>query len=295
MERYTALSGGEDVNIPSTIEVTDPASGDLFTEVAAGRTEELDASVAEAHAARGRGASTPPSARSRLLGRLRELIMDHRPLGAELESRATGKPLRQALADAEVSARYVEFYGGVLETVTGDTHGGISESPHLHSGPAFRRNRPYHAVELSTSDRCSYSGARLRRGQLRRHEASGGHTIGPHRAGPPGPRSRIPSGRTQRGVRHRQKGRRRIRLAPEALPICPSPAHRKLAVPKPLRPSRTTFPSCSSWAASHRTSFSAMLAWIGPSSSSAPRSCRTPARPARQPPGCSLSVPSTTG
>lgn len=40
---------------------------------------------------------------------------------AELESRDTGKPLRQASTDAEVAARYFEFYADTVEALYGDT------------------------------------------------------------------------------------------------------------------------------------------------------------------------------
>lgn len=121
MERYPALIGGEDVDTAATISVLDPATEEVFAEVAGGAGAEVDAAVSAARRACRGWATTPPAARARLLRRLAQLIADEGGSLAALESRDTGKPLRQARADVNVAARYFEFYASAVESLFGDT------------------------------------------------------------------------------------------------------------------------------------------------------------------------------
>jgi len=59
--------------------------------------------------------------RGRLLTRLGLLVERHAEELAALESRDTGKPLRQGHADVTATMRYYEFYGGAADKLHGDT------------------------------------------------------------------------------------------------------------------------------------------------------------------------------
>jgi aldehyde dehydrogenase (NAD+) len=59
--------------------------------------------------------------RSRLLMRLASLVDTHREELARLESRDTGKPLKQGRADAQALSRYFEYYAGAADKLHGQT------------------------------------------------------------------------------------------------------------------------------------------------------------------------------
>jgi aldehyde dehydrogenase (NAD+) len=124
--RYRAVIGGEDVDSDETIEVVDPATGEVLAEVAAAGKADIDAAVQAATAAFGGWSATSPAARARILRRVGDLILERRQSLGELECRDTGKPLKQALADVDTSARYFEFNAGAVEALYGDT---LSTSP----------------------------------------------------------------------------------------------------------------------------------------------------------------------
>jgi aldehyde dehydrogenase (NAD+) len=63
----------------------------------------------------------PAVERGRLLTRLGLLVERHAEELAALESRDTGKPLRQGRADVTATMRYYEFYGGAADKLHGDT------------------------------------------------------------------------------------------------------------------------------------------------------------------------------
>src|SRR3546814_3732122 len=62
-----------------------------------------------------------PAERSRLLLRVASALLEQQELLAQIESRDTGKPLKQARADAAAVARYFEFYAGAVDKLHGAT------------------------------------------------------------------------------------------------------------------------------------------------------------------------------
>ncbi len=121
MDRHPAIIDGQDTEGEGWIEVVDPATGAPFAELAAGGAAQVDAAVTAARRAQPAWAGTPASGRARVLRRLSGLIAARRDALAAIECRDTGKPLRQAYADVDVAARYLEFYAGAVETLYGDT------------------------------------------------------------------------------------------------------------------------------------------------------------------------------
>ncbi|MFP3245535.1 MAG: aldehyde dehydrogenase family protein, partial [Paraburkholderia sp.] len=104
---WTAPFGGE------TIPVLDPSDGQPFTQLARGTAADIEAAVRAArHAFEGAWGAASAAERGRVLYRLSLLVAARHEELAQLEARDTGKPLRQARADAAALARYFEFYAG---------------------------------------------------------------------------------------------------------------------------------------------------------------------------------------
>jgi aldehyde dehydrogenase (NAD+) len=124
MEEAKHFTGGDWV-APSnleTIDVIDPSDGQPFARIARGNAADIDAAVAAARAAfNGELGAISAAERGRLLYRLSMLVAACRDELAELEARDTGKPLREARADAAALARYFEFYAGAADKLHGET------------------------------------------------------------------------------------------------------------------------------------------------------------------------------
>ncbi|MEK9721046.1 MAG: aldehyde dehydrogenase family protein, partial [Quisquiliibacterium sp.] len=111
-----SASGGE------SIPVTDPSDGSVFAQLARGTGADIEIAVSAARrASEGVWGRTSAAERGRILARWSILVADAvQELGA-LESRDTGKPLRQGLADANALVRYFEFYAGAADKLHGQT------------------------------------------------------------------------------------------------------------------------------------------------------------------------------
>jgi len=117
------LIGGEEVAAGdgATFETLDPASGRQLATVACAGAGDVDAAVAAARAAQPAWFARPPAERGRVLAATAAAVRSGAERLATIESLDTGKPLRQAHADVEVTARYFEFYAGVCDKVLGTT------------------------------------------------------------------------------------------------------------------------------------------------------------------------------
>jgi len=94
------------------IDVDDPATGTVFTQISRGTGSDVDAAVRSARMAFNTtwGAWTAAE-RGRLLCKIGGRILEQAEQIARVESWDTGKPLHLAEKDAAVLARYFEFYG----------------------------------------------------------------------------------------------------------------------------------------------------------------------------------------
>jgi aldehyde dehydrogenase (NAD+) len=109
-----------------TIDVVDPSDGKPFAKIARGSAVDIDAAVSAARRALGDTMDGPwgrtnATGRGRLLMRLSQAITANHDELARLESRTTGKPLKQGRADAAATARYFEYYGGAADKLHGET------------------------------------------------------------------------------------------------------------------------------------------------------------------------------
>jgi len=118
--RWVASSTGQ------TIDVIDPSDGTPFAKIARGNAADIDAAVLAARGALGeffggKWGRLTATERGRLLMKLSYAVADHHDELARLESRTTGKPLKQGRADATALARYFEYYAGAADKLHGDT------------------------------------------------------------------------------------------------------------------------------------------------------------------------------
>lgn len=104
------------------IKVFDPSNGEPFAEIARGNATDINVAVhAARQAADGAWGAMAPSERVRLLNRVALALIAREEELTALEARDTGKPLRQARADARAVARYFEFYAGAVDKLHGQT------------------------------------------------------------------------------------------------------------------------------------------------------------------------------
>jgi len=105
------------------IDVVCPSDGKVFSSIPASGAADVDRAVKAAHKAfyEGPWSKMPAVERGRCLTRLFHLVEKHGDELAALESRDTGKPVRQGKADVVATMRYYEFYGGAGDKIHGDT------------------------------------------------------------------------------------------------------------------------------------------------------------------------------
>ena len=104
-----------------TIPVLNPSDGQQFETIARSGQEDVDRAVGARAAFEGEWGQMAPAARSRLLMRIAFALLDRQEELAQLESADTGKPIKQARADAAAVARYFEFYAGAVDKLHGQT------------------------------------------------------------------------------------------------------------------------------------------------------------------------------
>jgi len=114
-ERCQARSG-------ETIDVIDPADGQVFATIPRSGPEDIAQAVRAAQRAfRGPWGQLTATERGRVLMRLADLIRSNHAELSELECRDTGKPLAQAKVDVNACARYFEYYAGAADKLHGET------------------------------------------------------------------------------------------------------------------------------------------------------------------------------
>lgn len=107
----------------ASLDVEDPSTGEVFSAIPAGTSEEIDLAVKAARASfkKGDWSRCEPSQRSRVLWKLASLIRDNVEPLAWLETRDSGKPIVEARADIVGTADILEYYAGLATKITGQT------------------------------------------------------------------------------------------------------------------------------------------------------------------------------
>ncbi|MDQ1605954.1 MAG: aldehyde dehydrogenase [Microbacteriaceae bacterium] len=121
MNQLGAIINGKHVQTEGSVGVIDPSSGELFAETADCGVAEIDLAVAAAREAGSSWRRVPVADRARILRKISVLVERDRELLADLESKQTGKPMKQARRDVEITVRYFDFYASVVETFYGTT------------------------------------------------------------------------------------------------------------------------------------------------------------------------------
>jgi aldehyde dehydrogenase (NAD+) len=120
-ETYDLYIDGEWVPAADGSELTtyDPATAEPLATVAAATEADVDRAVAAARSAFEEWRHVDPDERGRIVGRIADLVREHRDELAELESADQGKPVSQARSDYEGAARYFEYYAGAADKLEG--------------------------------------------------------------------------------------------------------------------------------------------------------------------------------
>lgn len=104
-----------------TIAVENPATGDPITEVTLGTATDADRAVAAADAAFDEFRWTSPGERAEMLYEIADRIEENKRELAELEVAENGKPIRQAMNDANNAINRVRYYAGGADKFYGET------------------------------------------------------------------------------------------------------------------------------------------------------------------------------
>ena len=102
--------------------MTDPATGEVYEQIARGTARDVDSAVKSARTCyENVWQHITAAERGRLLMKLSRLVAEHADELAAIEQRDCGKPVKQAKADSAALARYFEFYAGAADKLHGET------------------------------------------------------------------------------------------------------------------------------------------------------------------------------
>ncbi len=105
-----------------TLDVFDPGTGRVFTQVAAGDATDIDRAVdAARRALKGPWGRLAPAERGRILSRAAALIRAEAERLAVVETLDSGKRLAEAKGDVAGAARAFEYYAGACDKLHGDS------------------------------------------------------------------------------------------------------------------------------------------------------------------------------
>ena len=144
--RYQHWIGGAE-RAPATsayLDSTNPADGTKVTEIARGDVRDVALAVDAARTALPAWRDQKPIVRGRILLRIAEAIRSRQQELGEIEQRETGKPSYQVPFEMEIAAQYFELYGGLVNTLHGET---LDLGPGYHS---YTRREPFGVVGVIT-------------------------------------------------------------------------------------------------------------------------------------------------
>lgn len=112
---------GEFTTPAQTFDSVDPATGEVWARMPAAGPEDVDRAVRAAHRCLHEGdwATMTPTARGRLLQRLGDLLAENVERLAELETRDTGKIIRETGGMIRYMADYYRYFGGLADKLHG--------------------------------------------------------------------------------------------------------------------------------------------------------------------------------
>ncbi|WP_435660693.1 aldehyde dehydrogenase [Leisingera caerulea] len=121
MQTFQQYIGGAFEDAGSTFESLFPATGKPWARMPAASAEDADRAVRAAEAAffSSEWAGMTATQRGKLLLRLADLVAENAPRLAELETRDTGKIIRETSAQIAYVAEYYRYYAGLADKIEG--------------------------------------------------------------------------------------------------------------------------------------------------------------------------------
>lgn len=121
MQDFQHYIGGRFEAAATTFDSLDPATGKPWARMPAATPGDVDRAVDAAEAAffSAEWAGMTATARGKLLARLADLIAEHAPKLAELETRDTGKIIRETSPQIAYVAEYYRYYAGLADKIEG--------------------------------------------------------------------------------------------------------------------------------------------------------------------------------
>ena len=104
-----------------TFDAINPATGEVYAQIAAGSADEVNAAVASAKAASQAWASMRPLQRGEILRKIAEGVMASQAELAQIETAEMGMPAQASPGIIAASAEFFSYYGGLAPSVHGDT------------------------------------------------------------------------------------------------------------------------------------------------------------------------------
>jgi len=113
--------GGHWVDSDNTLDVDDPATGEVFASIACADKKDVDRAVAAARQCVNSGVLSDcrPVQRAALMRRIAEEIRKIADKGAPLLARENGKTLNDARDEFLIAAQYFEYYAGMADKIEG--------------------------------------------------------------------------------------------------------------------------------------------------------------------------------
>ena len=121
MHSFQQFIDGQFEDAGATFPSTDPATGEPWAMMPEARSDDVDRAVEAAHRALNSGAwpAMTPTARGKLLMKLADLIAQKAQDLAEVETRDTGKIIRETSAQIAYVSDYYAYYGGLADKIEG--------------------------------------------------------------------------------------------------------------------------------------------------------------------------------
>jgi aldehyde dehydrogenase (NAD+) len=121
MERFQHYIDGKFEDGSATFQSLDPATGEPWAEMPEARADDVNRAVAAANRAftDNEWAGLTPTQRGKLLYKLADLVAEHAQEFAELETRDTGKIIRETSAQIAYVADYYRYFAGLADKIEG--------------------------------------------------------------------------------------------------------------------------------------------------------------------------------
>ncbi|SAK92080.1 betaine aldehyde dehydrogenase [Caballeronia calidae] len=121
VQRFQQYIDGAFEDAKEHFDSIDPSTGEVWAHMPSASADDVDRAVQAAHRASmdPAWANLNATARGKLLYRLAELVAQHAPRLAELETRDSGKLIRETRAQIGYVAEYYRYYAGIADKMQG--------------------------------------------------------------------------------------------------------------------------------------------------------------------------------